>query len=300
MNIDKAREFIYRNARLLDFARWKYLFENGSKEDVLSVLATYQNADGGFGHGLEPDFWNPLSSPVQTWVATRIIHELDLQDNKHPIIQGILNYLESGLDFNRHTWRNTVPTNNDYPHAPWWTFNPVEVTYNPTASLVGFILKFSDRGSHLFELGSILAQEAYAHFKDHHPLKEMHTVACYVELYEYLKDSSLHDIIDLQEFEDLLHKQIQHVITHDVSTWATEYVCKPSLFIRSKASDFYLANMYTCYYECEFIANTQESDGTWAVTWAWAEYPEEWQVSKNRWKSDLIIRNLKFLQVMCD
>ena len=61
MNINKtyttARTFIYRNARPLDIVRWQYHFENGSKEEVLTALAAYQNADGGFGHALEPD-WN--------------------------------------------------------------------------------------------------------------------------------------------------------------------------------------------------------------------------------------------------
>jgi len=300
MDFEKARNFVYKNSRPLDFTRWMYLFENGNKEDVLSALETYQNKDGGFGNGLEPDCWNPNSSPLQTWVATKIISEVDLKDKNHPIIQGILKYLASGADFDGHTWANSIPTNDDYPHAPWWTFDPnSETTYNPTASLIGFILKFADPASQLYENGAVLAKEAYAHFKLNHPLDQMHTVACYVELYEDLKTSFINDRIDMEEFKNLLHTQIQHVLTHDTSRWAVDYVCKPSLFVRSKASDFYLANMYTCYYECEFIAKTQESDGTWAVTWAWADYPEEWHISKNWWKSDLIIRNLQFLKAMC-
>jgi len=300
MIFEKARNFIYKNARPLDFARWNYLFENGSKEDVLSNLMTYQNEDGGFGHGLEPDCWNHNSSPVQTWGATRIINEVNLEDKSHPIIRGILKYLGAGVHFDGHTWANSIPTNNNYPHAPWWSFDPdSEPTYNPTASLVGFILKFGVQNSELFDKAAVLAKEAYAHFKLHHPLEQMHTVACFVELYEDLKTSFIIDLIDMEEFKKLLHTQIQHVLTHDTSRWAVDYVCKPSLFIQTKDSDFYLANLYTCYYECEFIANTQEADGTWAVTWAWADYPEEWHISKNWWKSDLIIRNLKYLQAMC-
>ena len=90
MNYNQARSFIYKNARPLDLARWKYLFEEGSKEDVLTALAAYQNEDGGFGHALEPDCWNPDSSPIQTWVATEIIKEVGLEEKDHPIIQGIL------------------------------------------------------------------------------------------------------------------------------------------------------------------------------------------------------------------
>ena len=35
MHYVKARDFIYKNARPIDMARWKYLFENCSNEDVL-------------------------------------------------------------------------------------------------------------------------------------------------------------------------------------------------------------------------------------------------------------------------
>ena len=120
MDIENAKDFIYRNARPLDLARWQYLFENGKKEDVLKILAKYQNEDGGFGHALEPDCWNPNSSPIQTWVATEIIKEVNLNEKEYPMIQGILRYLETTKDFNGHIWFNTIPSNDDYPHAPWW------------------------------------------------------------------------------------------------------------------------------------------------------------------------------------
>ena len=190
MYYEQARNFIYKNARPLDIARWKYLFENGSREDVLIALAVYQNEDGGFGNSLEPDCWNPNSSPIQTWVATEIIKEINLNDKNHPTIQGILNYLSSGKDFDGHTWSNTVATNNDYPHAPWWNFETFkETSYNPTACFIGFILKFADKNSKLFELDCILAKEAYSYFKKHFPMESMHTVFCFVELYEYVKNA---------------------------------------------------------------------------------------------------------------
>lgn len=52
---EKSGKFMYRNARPVDLARWQYHFENGSKENVVKILAEYQNEDGGFGHGLEED-----------------------------------------------------------------------------------------------------------------------------------------------------------------------------------------------------------------------------------------------------
>ena len=299
MNVHQARNFVYRNARPLDIARWKYLFEGGGREDVLTALAAYQNEDGGFGHALEPDCWNPDSSPIQTWVATQIIEEVGLADREHPIVQGILRYLASGKDFDGHTWANTIASNNGAPRAPWWDYAPDgETSYNPTACLVTFLLKFAEPGSDLFALARTLAAEAYGYFKAHFPLESVGNVSCFVKLYDYLKENAADSPIDLTEFRDLLQRQIKHVMTYDTAKWTTEYACKPSFFISSKSSDFYEENRELCAYECEFIERTQEPDGTWAITWTWEDYAEEWSISKNWWKSDWIIKYLHFIKAM--
>lgn len=296
MDYKKARNFIYKNARPLDIARWQYLFENGNRDNVMEILSNYQNEDGGFGQGLEPDCWNPNSSPIHTWVATEIIKEIKLEDREDPLILGILHYLSSGKDFDGHVWFNTVTTNDDYPHAPWWNHQQVQsLPYNPTASLIGFILKFAKKDSEVYNLARNLAKESYCYFKNNFPLDSMSTVTCFVDLYEYLKELSINDLIDMKEFKLLLSKQIQSIITNDRSRWEIDYVCKPSQFIHSKESDFYLENKEICDYECEFISNTQLSDGSWSITWKWDNYPEEWYISKNWWRSDWIIKYIKFI-----
>lgn len=296
MDYKQARNFIYKNARPLDIARWQYLFENGNRDNVIKILSNYQNDDGGFGHALEPDCWNPNSSPIQTWVATEIIKEINLDDKEDPLILGILNYLSSRKDFDGHVWFNTVSTNDNYPHAPWWNYQQIQsLPYNPTASLIGFILKFAKKNTEIYELARNLAKESYCYFKNNFPLDSMSTVTCFVDLYEYLKELSIDNLINMKEFKLLLSKQIKSSITKDRSKWEIDYVCKPSQFIHSNTSDFYLENKEICDYECEFISNTQLSDGSWAITWKWDEYPEEWYISKNWWKSDWIIKYLKFI-----
>lgn len=299
MNFNTARNFVYRNARPLDIARWKYLFENGNKEDVITALLSYQNEDGGFAHALEPDCWNPHSAPIQTWVATEIIREIVLEDENHPLIKGILRYLSSQADFDGHSWNNTISTNDHYPHAEWWTYQPVQsLPYNPTASLIGFILKFADPDESIYSMSVRLTKEAYQYFKRVCPTDSMSTATCFVRLYEYLKEAFIVDLIDMNEFNTLLNHQIEYMIEYDTVKWKTEYVCKPSQFITSKKSDFYLPNRDICDYECEFITNTQNRDGTWNINWTWEGYPEEWNISKNWWKSDWIIKNINFYREM--
>ncbi len=37
-------------------------------------------------------------------------------------------------------------------------------------------------------------------------------------------------------------------------------------------------------------------DGSWDIPWRWNDYPEEWAISKNWWKSSGIIQNLLYLR----
>ncbi len=300
-----ASRFIYKNARPLDYARFRYLFEQGDKQEVIRCLSAYQNNDGGFGSALEPDCHNPNSTPMQTWVATRIIEEIGLSDPEHPLISGIVRYLCSGDEFDGHRWHglNTVSSNNDYPHAPWWTCtSPEEISYNPTASLAGFLLTHSEPDSEGYVLAERLVTEAYSSFANRCTLdrmhEQMHELSCFVELYDYLMQCENTGIVNMEQFRERLSKQIGSVLTYDTSKWRTEYVCKPSQFVRSRRSDFYDMCTDLCEYECNFITDTQNADGTWDATWSWDAYPEQWHISKHWWLSDIIIRNLVFYNNM--
>ena len=82
-----------RRARPIDLARWSYLQGRAGKREVMDALAAFQNPDGGFGHGLEPDFWNPHSSPIQAWRATLVLREIDCYDPGEPVVRALTDYL---------------------------------------------------------------------------------------------------------------------------------------------------------------------------------------------------------------
>mgnify|MGYP005874425625 CR=1 FL=1 len=79
----QIRRWVLRNGRPLEWARWQAMFEGGSRNQAAEVLSGYQNADGGFGWGLEPDCMNPQSSPYQTGSALALAEALQLDARDH-------------------------------------------------------------------------------------------------------------------------------------------------------------------------------------------------------------------------
>jgi hypothetical protein len=294
----KAAEFIYRNARPLDLARWQYHFENGSQENVIKALSYYQNTDGGFGHALEADAWNPNSSPIQTWTATEILREVRLNDPKHPMIRGILSYLESGQHFSGTLWYTAVRTNNDAPHAPWWyaeSDDTRDENYNPTACLAGFMIRYAEEGSSAYALGSRIVKEAVEQYMENRRQNDMHTLLCYVRLAVYIEAAEFDDV-DLAGLKQKLKEDVMKTVTHDTAAWETGYICKPSHFFNTPESDFYESVRNLSDYECQYIVKTQCDDGAWDIPWNWSNYPDAWAISKNWWKSHVAISNMLYLR----
>jgi hypothetical protein len=58
-DVNAAAAFIAGHARVLDRRRFQRLFEDGAAGPVRDAVAAYRNDDGGFGHGLEPDWRGP-------------------------------------------------------------------------------------------------------------------------------------------------------------------------------------------------------------------------------------------------
>jgi hypothetical protein len=142
--IERAQDFIWRNARLLERQLFTYLFRDGAPEAVIGALRAYQNPDGGFGQALEPDKRCPDSQPVDVEMALKILDVCSALTDpqvQELLINPLCDFLASitapsgGVPF-------ALPSVNNYPHAPWWTTeaNP-PASLNPTASITGFLFK---------------------------------------------------------------------------------------------------------------------------------------------------------------
>ncbi len=298
--LEKARQFIYKNARPLELATWQYHFENGSKEAVLNALSFYQNEDGGFGNGLEADFLNPNSSPMATWAATETLREIGLNDKNHPIVKGILRFLESGEHFDekQNKWLNTIPSNNDYPHAIWWEYNEKidSISYNPTAALAAFIISYADANSAIYEKGLKIAKEAVEWFVSYAPINDNHDIACFIRLYNTLDGEAIITEDMFERFRAGLRESVRLTICPDTEKWAAEYVTRPSDYSITPDSMFYEDNAEIALYERDFIKTIQRTDGGFDVPWKWWTDYTEFHVSEHRWQSILTIKYMLYLK----
>ena len=75
-SFEQARTFVMERGRELERRLLAYYFDDGTPAAVLDELASYQNQDGGFGNGLEPDLQLPDSSVITTTIALRILREV--------------------------------------------------------------------------------------------------------------------------------------------------------------------------------------------------------------------------------
>lgn len=116
-DLRRAREFQWRNARVLEQRRFDCLAGDGPAEAVVRALVAYQNPDGGFGHALEPDGRGPSSQPLHDLSALRILAEVELAPPT--LIGAVCEHLASitGPDGGVPM---VDPAIAEHPHAPWW------------------------------------------------------------------------------------------------------------------------------------------------------------------------------------
>jgi len=286
----EVTNWIYEYARPLELARFKFLFEGETKESYYKELKKFQNGDGGFGHGLEPDSMNPNSSPVQTWMAFEYIEELGLNKNDS-LIQDTVDYLINTSCFEFGYWFSTIPTNEDFPHAPWWGYAKETRIwgYNPTAAIAGFIYKYAVRKQDILFAKKIIQRAIDDFLSDR--IDEMHEVRCFIEMYESIKNST--DFKGLSALKSKLIEIIIETVEKDDSRWFTSYCVRPSQYIYKKDMIGYLELKPLIHKEASMYESQRGSGGVWGITWDWNQYPEDFQKSKIAWQGVIAIGSLK-------
>ena len=115
--LELSRRFIFQHGRLLERKLFEYVFEGGSRVACVRALAAYQNDDGGFGNGLEPDLLCPDSSAIGAETAMYVLDILERRCGE--IVDRLAAWVVASQDE-----AGTIPHPPrglfDYPFQPWW------------------------------------------------------------------------------------------------------------------------------------------------------------------------------------
>jgi hypothetical protein len=130
-----AAGFIAREARLLERRLYATLFEGAPASGVVDALRGYQNEDGGFGHGLEPDKRCPASQPLDVQVALDTLVAAGTSDAA--MLQRVCGYLAAAGPGGGVPC--VFPSIAAYPRAAHWGDGDFPPGLNPTAAIVGLL-----------------------------------------------------------------------------------------------------------------------------------------------------------------
>jgi len=292
-----ALDYISRCARPLERATASMRYEAGDKQAVLDALRAFQNGDGGFGHGLEPDVRTPSSSALATALALRVLQETGTP-SRHPMVDSAIQYLVRTVDRVNARWAVLPPDANDHPHAPWWhddgeslarTFDNFQVI--PRALLVSFLHTYRD----------LVPADLLKSVTD----QTMNTLLTVPVLGEG-GGSDLEYAIELAEnpaFPEELRAQliarielaIPNVIVRDPTRWSS-YCLQPIHAVRRPDSIGASSVIDDVHRNLDYLIASQDPDGSWPLTWNWgASYPEIWPQAENEWRGVVALEYLKIL-----
>ncbi len=296
MTIDQqaVRTYLATNARLIDLALYDFQFGNSSQQAVIQALAAYQNKDGGFGKGIEPDFQLPDSSALATTVAFQYLAKLRSPEVIDMAHKGIAYFLQT-YDRQKNGW-NIVPKEvNSYPHAPWWEYEHSQQGFgwgNPAAEILGYLLQYREFVDDVVLVDTV-AQRALERLRELSGQAEpdFHELLCYIRLHQQAD----------QQLQAEIHQPLANLITkaanRNPDEWGS-YVATPLTFIKAPGSPFIsLFDHKLIKINLNYLKQAIVNSDHWGPTWDWGDsYPDDWQEAKRAWSGKLTVENVTVLR----
>jgi hypothetical protein len=253
--LDRAEEFIWSNARLLERRRFAHLFKGGPAEAVRAALQAYQNPDGGFGNALEPDKRCADSQPIDQEMALHALDEVGVD----PVVAGrMCDFLasittaEGGVPF-------VLPTVRSAPRAPWWnTDDDPPASLNPTASIAGLLHKHGIQHPWLDRATDYCWRAIEAS-----PLDEPHLIVVIVTFLEHAPDQPRARRAFERVATSLFERELVAIdpATEGYVKMPLDYAPTPQSWCRRLFSDEVIGEHLAA------LAANQQADGGWQIAW---------------------------------
>lgn len=126
--LNRAEQFIWLTARVLEQRRFAHHFLAGSADAVETALTAYLNEDGGYGHALEPDLRGPVSQPLHTAHALNVLDSIGRCSGLR--VERICRFL-TDVSTKEGALPALLPSQRGYPAAPF-----IQLIDDPPAELL--------------------------------------------------------------------------------------------------------------------------------------------------------------------
>lgn len=288
--MESIQKHIFNNARDIEKAKWNYLFNNGSKEAIVSELVKYQNSDGGFGNGLEADILLPASSSIASTEAILIAYDCEI-NCEEPWFKNLLSYFEKTIQKTPSFWEKVPKEVENFPHAPWWTYAAdTKFSPNPCAVIASAFIKYGNDGQK--SLGYEIADRCIEFLNSNEPCDE-HDCYCMQRLFIVLKESNS-TLIDDIAIKSMERRMLECLCT-DESKW-TEYVPQPLDLVDSPESQWYKLVEPFVGKNLSFWLNTLKEDGFWSPNFSWGIDSEMARNVTKIWVCYIAVKRVKILK----
>lgn len=287
----RARAALHAIARPLELRLFEHHFEGAPAWPVIDALSAFQNEDGGFGHGLEPDASTTASGALATSVALLRLAEVGAPAS-HPMVSAAAAYLEATIDPAARTWQIVPDATADAPHAPWWSLDGLserfhDFTLNPKADIVAQLHALGPAADEawLRSLADDVVREVRRRVRASGAPLEMHDLICVCRLIDAANVP--------QAVSDELLDLVAPVAVASVARTPEDYAGyglrplslapRPSSALADTLAEAVAVNL-------DHLIATQADDGAWWPVWSWGDEGDEaWQRAKRAWSGVLTL-----------
>jgi hypothetical protein len=269
-------------------------FGGGSADHAVLELRRFQNEDGGFGNGLEPDLTLPDSSVLATAMGLSLLHELGVSPND-PTVRRAIDWLVGAFDPDLAAWRSVPSEAENYPHAAHWAWAlhedgrrwPVGVL--PRAEILAALHRSAD-----FVPEELLADQTDRLVADlaraDASLGADALVGC--DLFVRTKQAPAGPRTAVATAMKTLGEAM---VSRDPDTWSG-YTPKPLKLAPNPESVLAESLAADVQRNLDYEIIRQSDDGSWSPNWNWnGAYPEAWAIAERQWRGHLTLSTLKSL-----
>jgi hypothetical protein len=262
----------------------------------MAALVPYQNSDGGFGHGFEPDFRLDASSALCTTFALQTLTTAQVSTSS-PMVRNAMRYFQQSYDPTLSTWPLIPAHDNTAPRAPWWNYadetqkSSTDFRVNPLAEILGYFFRYGEGDAPEWLMP--LVHDVIEYFAEQ-PVEKLQDMELSCAL--RLVDSPNLPETQRTALLSMLLPIAGQMVQRTPDAWAN-YGLQPYQIATSPTSPFLPIVADVIDANLDYLITHQGNDGAWQPTWSWfGQYSDVWPTAEREWKGVLTLGILHALR----